>query len=187
MAANLTAVISTVSTVSFVAVACLAAAWDIRYRRIPNAVTVTGLVLALVLRAVPGGETLAGGLLGAAIGLTLGIAFFALGAIGAGDAKLIAAFGAFLGPMPFLQALALGVVLGGVFALADAAVRGLLPLLVQRSLQTVRSGLRGELAANGAESGRESGRLRIPYGVPLALGAVIWEFQGAAILEGLTR
>jgi prepilin peptidase CpaA len=186
VATDVTATVSVALTIAFVAVACLAAAWDIRYRRIPNAVTVTGLALALVLRAVPGGETLAGGLLGAAIGLTLGIAFFALGAIGAGDAKLIAAFGAFLGPMPFLQALALGVVLGGVFALADAALRGLLPLLVQRSLQTIRGGFRGELAPPGMSSG-ESGRLRIPYGVPLALGAVIWRFQGGAILEGLTK
>ena len=178
----MTATVSVALTIAFVAVACLAAAWDIRYRRIPNAVTVTGLVLALVLRAVPGGETLAGGLLGAAIGLTLGIAFFALGAIGAGDAKLIAAFGAFLGPLPFLQALALGVLLGGVFALADAALRGLLPLLVQRSLQAIRGGF----TSPGPSSG-ESGRLRIPYGVPLALGAVIWRFQGAAILEGFTK
>ena len=186
MAADATAMVSMALTIAFVAVACLAAGWDIRYRRIPNAVTVTGLALALVLRAVPGGETLTAGLLGAAVGLALGIAFFALGAIGAGDAKLIAAFGAFFGPLPFLQALALGVVLGGVFALADAALRGLLPLLVQRSLQTVRGGLRGELSASGAESG-EPGRLRIPYGVPLALGAVIWWFHGAAILKGFIR
>ena len=180
----MTAVVSTASTIAFVAVACLAAAWDIRYRRIPNAVTVTGVVVALALRAFPGGETLAAGLGGALIGLALGVAFFALGAIGAGDAKLIAAFGAFFGPLPFLQALALGVVLGGVFALADAAMRGLLPLLVARSVQAVRGGFRGEFAAPSVAHG-ESRRLSIPYGVPLAIGAVVWKFHGRALLEVL--
>jgi prepilin peptidase CpaA len=169
--------------IAFVAVACLAALWDIRYRRIPNWLTLTGLAAALVLRALPGGEGVVAGLAGAGTGLGIGFALFAAGLIGAGDAKFMAALGAFLGPLVSLQAFALGAVLGGILAVADAARRGVLPLLVHRSLQAFRTLPRGGTLT--ADAPPESGRLAIPYGVPLALGAVVWKYWGGAILEVL--
>ena len=78
------------------AVACLA---DLGWRRIPNVVTFGGAALALVTAAATGGVSAfglaAGGWL---VGLLLFLPLFALGGLGAGDVKLLAALGAWLGP-----------------------------------------------------------------------------------------
>jgi Flp pilus assembly protein protease CpaA len=54
---------SPITTAAFVAVMVLAAILDLRSRRIPNALTVTGVAAALILRAPLGWEALADGAL----------------------------------------------------------------------------------------------------------------------------
>ena len=78
------------------AVACLA---DLGWRRIPNVVTVGGAALALVAAAATGGVSAFGlAAAGWLVGLLLFLPLFALGGLGAGDVKLLAALGAWLGP-----------------------------------------------------------------------------------------
>ena len=103
-------------SIAVAVVMLIAATVDGREGRIPNWLTVGGLVVALALRALPGEPTLTAGLLGAGLGLTLGFALFAAGGFGAGDAKLLATSGAFLGPAAFGVALLAMGVLGGVLA-----------------------------------------------------------------------
>ena len=64
-----------------------AAASDVAWRRIPNALTMAGLCLALGLRALEGGPMLLQGLAGAGMGLALSFPLFALGGMGGGDVK----------------------------------------------------------------------------------------------------
>ena len=79
-----------------------AAIFDVRYRRIPNWISVSGLVAGLALNAFPVGRgsvvfSMAGlvfSLKGFAVGFGLYFVLYALHAMGAGDAKLMGAIGA---------------------------------------------------------------------------------------------
>jgi prepilin peptidase CpaA len=163
----------------------LAAIWlDLRTRRLPNWLTVLGLTGALLLRVPLGWSAALTGVEGAILALLLGVVLYAVGAMGAGDAKLMAALGGFLGPVGFLGAFAVGAVLGAAWALVAAARSGAILLLFMQLAEAgrhLRSLGRGA-SMRGAASG---GSLTIPYGVPLALGAVIWQFAGAAITGAL--
>jgi prepilin peptidase CpaA len=174
-------VVYVVLSCALVVVAGIAAATDLRSRRIPNWLTLGGLTLALLVRMGLGWSALLDGMGGAGAGLALGFLLFALGGFGAGDAKLLMAIGAFMGWSRLPGAiLAIGVA-GGVLALAESARRGVLPLMLLRTAGLMRhwvtlgrSGIRQSVA--------EAGAVTIPYGVPIAVGAVAWWFFGGTIL-----
>ena len=113
-----------VNTVAVVLLGALGSGWDIRTRRIPNALTLgfalAALVVHVTLEGAPGAiNTVAGW----AAGLALFLPLFILGGMGAGDVKLLAAIGAWLGPVNAVEtALAAGVI-GGVLALGLALTR----------------------------------------------------------------
>jgi prepilin peptidase CpaA len=156
------------------------AVWtDLRSRRIPNTLTIAALVAALAVRAVYGGAVLLDGLLGAGLAFALLLPLFAMGGMGGGDAKLLIAVGAFLGPKGFLVALLATAIAGGIMSLIWAARRGvILPALLNTGglLKYVvtggRSGERATLSVPGAVS--------VPYGVAIAAGAVFALWFGAA-------
>ena len=92
-----------------------AAASDLAWRRVPNVLVLTGMLLALALhwRLGGAGALLAQGLAGASIGLLL----YALGGMAGGDVKLLAMAGSFVGPWQALQVALLSAMAGGVLAL----------------------------------------------------------------------
>jgi len=110
-----------------VCVAAVAGAIDIRQHRIPNWITFGSAGVALAYHAVSGGSA---GLLAAALGWCLGAAAFflpfALGGLGAGDVKLVAALGAWLGPGDALWLALFTGAAGGLLALGVALARGYL-------------------------------------------------------------
>lgn len=149
----------------------LAVWFDVREQRIPNWITVGGLVISLVLRGMMGPGALWAGVLGAGSGFSLGLLLFAAGAMGAGDGKLLATVGSFLGFEAFLRCLPLIGAFGGLLALAVTVRQGtLLPTLLRfRELLLYlvsigRIGERRTLATPGA--------VTVPYGVAVAAGAV---------------
>lgn len=162
-------------SVALTAVAVTATWHDFRSRRIPNALVLGGLVVALGLRAAGGAGELGAGALGAVLGLALGLALFAAGAFGGGDGKLLMVVGAFLGPTRFVVALLVIALLGGLLALADAVRRnGFLPALWRTGetgkylLSLGQAGSRPRVGAEGA--------LAIPYGAAISGGALLTWF-----------
>ena len=153
-----------------------AAAWcDATTQRIPNKLTVAGLATALILRAPLGGEVLVEGLVGLGLALLVAVVLYALRAIGGGDVKLLAGVGAFLGSREVMGALGLMAVLGAAFAILTVIRKGLLPLLLLNTLELVRSwGSLGQ--ARPTRRLDSPGALTIPYGIPIALGTLIWWF-----------
>jgi prepilin peptidase CpaA len=94
---------------------------DIRSRHIPNWITAGAFCAALLYHGISRGLAgLAIACLGALIGFGVFLVFYCLGAMGAGDIKLMAAFGALLGPPVILVAALLAAIIGA--ALAAGAV-----------------------------------------------------------------
>ena len=167
----------TLKSAVVVSVGILACVTDLRSRRIPNVLTFGAAAAALVYGAVVGGWP---GVASAALGWVVGAAAFfipfALGGLGAGDVKLLAAMGAWLGPVgAFWLALYTGVA-GGVMALAVALGSGYL----RRALTNVSlllmhwrvAGLRplSEVSLEGSDGPR------LAYALPIFAGlvATLW-------------
>src|SRR4029079_15697313 len=109
------------------ALALMAAVWDLRTRRIPNLLTFGGALIAAALHGYLGGWNAAGlSLAGWAVGLVLFLPFFALGGLGAGDVKLLAAVGACVGPLAAVWVALFTSIAGGALALVVALYSGYL-------------------------------------------------------------
>ncbi len=113
-----------VSLVSAVvaAVALVAAGTDIATRRIPNLLTFGAAAAALAFHATQSGAPGLGlALAGWAVGAAAFFPFFLLGGMGAGDVKLVAALGAWLGPAGALQVALASAIAGGAVAMLVVA------------------------------------------------------------------
>lgn len=102
-----------------ICVGVIACAFDLSTRRIPNVLTfgasLVALTLCLVTEGLPGlGSSAAGWLIGCALFLPL----FLLRGLGAGDVKLLAALGAWVGPSTIVWTALYGAIAGGVMAVA---------------------------------------------------------------------
>ena len=105
----------------------LAARADVRTRRIPNLLVGTALLLALATHFAIGGlHGLAGAALGALLAGGLLLPGWLMRWMGAGDVKLMAAVGAWLGHPLGLVALLAALMAGGVIAIAVAMRRRML-------------------------------------------------------------
>lgn len=107
------------------AVLMLASAFDIARRRIPNRLLAAGLLAALMLHLASGtpSSVLTTYLAGFAVGMAMFLPIYLKGGMAAGDVKLMATVGAFLGPgLAFYASLATYVA-GGVLALLIILLR----------------------------------------------------------------
>jgi len=145
---------------------------DLRSRRIPNLLTYPAMLLALALhtqaQGLPG---LFFALTGLALGLGLMLLPFLLGVMGAGDVKLMAAAGAFLGATGVLKAFLFTSLAGGAYALVVLALR---PAVLARMLCAMRDTFGLFLATRQfVYSPADTGRLpKLAYGVAIAIGTI---------------
>ena len=107
--------------IAAIVVAIVAAAWDLKTRRIPNALTFGSSIAALVAHGYVGGGAEAGwSLVGWLVGVAVFFPPFALRGMGAGDVKLLAALGAWLGPGPTVWVALFSLIAGGIIGIAVA-------------------------------------------------------------------
>jgi prepilin peptidase CpaA len=101
-----------------------AALTDLRSSRIPNVLTFGGATIALCLAFAVPGPHFAGALIAAVGALLALLPFYALGALGAGDVKLLAMVGAFTGLPLFVSVLVDICLAAGAIALVRAWLHG---------------------------------------------------------------
>jgi prepilin peptidase CpaA len=141
---------------------------DVRTRRIPNWLTgaIAGAGFGLAFGG--GGVSPWEATLGLGLGLLLMLPGHVIGATGAGDVKLMAAVGVFLGPSLVFRAFLYSAVAGGVLAVAVAARRGRLGDTVLGTTQLVTAPAVARDAIVAPARGN-----RFAYGPAIALGTLI--------------
>lgn len=154
---------------SLLALMVIAAITDLRTRKIPNWLVATGLLLALTAQILQSGP-LDGATMwwkGALTGFVPFVFLYLVNAIGAGDAKLMAAIGGFVGPLGALHIMVLTFLAGGVLAVVITVLHGSHRLALARLSNLILSlpfGLRFERPeTDPAQRGA-----RLPYAVAMA-------------------
>ncbi len=108
------------------AVVLVAAVFDIRSRRIPNWLTLSGVVAGIVLNSFLGVDKYnwRSALMGLGLAFLIYFPLYLLRGMGAGDVKLMAAVGSLVGPANWFAIFLLSSVLGGVVAILLLLSRG---------------------------------------------------------------
>jgi prepilin peptidase CpaA len=167
----------TLVTLLLTAVVC-----DLRTRRIPNTLVAVGIALGFffLIAARMGGDHfvnsvgatgIGSALLGGLTGLALFLPFYALRTMGAGDVKLLAMIGVWLGPQHVAWAALWTLLAGGALALLVALGTGVMrPVLANlhamlfTSLMQARTGGRLGMSTSAQTTGR------LPYAVAIGCG-----------------
>lgn len=114
-------------TAILISVVLIAAIFDVRAHRIPNWLVGAGLVFALVHHAfLTGGVGAAHAASGFAVGLLILMPLYAMRTLGAGDVKLIAMVGAFVGPAAVITTILATMIVGGILAVIASAQKRML-------------------------------------------------------------
>jgi prepilin peptidase CpaA len=158
----------------------LIAAWhDSRHYRIPNALVflgaVAGILLHILLPQELGGLGILTALAGLGVGLAVLLPLYLLRAMGAGDIKLMAMIGAFVGPTSMLNVTLYILLAGGVLAIGVILLRGKLAKLIDNLKIMLLMRLAGSTSINLPTTetiDQSAGKL--PYGVAIAAGTLVY-------------
>jgi prepilin peptidase CpaA len=155
-----------------------AAAEDVVSRRIRNALAFSLLAAGVTQSFLPlHTVTPLASLYGVLAGFGLVFVLFALGGMGGGDVKLMAAVGAWLGPAGILNVFLVAAVFGMVVVLSQAAWQGRLRVLARNSaVLAINLAHVSELGVEHvAEVGESSASVDkpIPYAVSVLVGVVM--------------
>jgi prepilin peptidase CpaA len=149
-----------------------AAVYDVRYRRIPNWLTLAGVLAGVALNGFldqgrPG--LFVSSLLGLAMAFGVYFVLYALRAMGAGDVKMMAAVGAIVGWRDWFGVFIITAMIGGIMALILVAMRG----RVKKTLWNVAFILSELKGGRPAYMRREELDVKNPKALGLPHGAVI--------------
>ena len=152
-----------------------AAVYDVQYRRIPNWISVCGVVAGLAMNTFltfdgpARWSGLAMSLEGLALGFCIYFVLYVIHAMGAGDVKLMAAVGAVVGPADWFGIFLITAIVGGIM--------GLILIVVRRRFKTTLWNVGfifSELkSGRPAYVGKEELDVKSPKAVGLPHGAVI--------------
>lgn len=173
------AVLSRSPGVALAALLIAAATIDVRSYRIPNWLTVGGMLLGLAWNtalATPHHAGLLWALGGLGLGFAMLLPFYVLRVMGAGDVKLMAMVGAFLGTPGILYAVLFTFIAGGVvsvaYALAHRSVGRMAANVGEIARQVAFGAMAGVRPAGSSGVGPSIGKL--PYAISIAIGAIAY-------------
>ena len=153
-----------------------AAMVDVRVRRVPNWISFGLVFSGLMLSLLPWGHISAvQAVLGLSIGFALPFALYLIGAIGAGDVKLVAGVGAWIGPVPVLIAFACAALIGMVLAIGKSIQQGRVREVLRNSLllgASVASGSVGAIARPTLSTNTSCRQRTLPFAVAIASATI---------------
>ena len=153
------------------------AAWrDMKEHRIPNTVTAAGIIAALACSIMlPSGIGWMQSLAGLAVGFGVLFPLYLLRAMGAGDVKLMAMVGAFLGPVDGLGAILSTLVMGGVLAVAVALRRGAMRHVLENlRAMWLTAAIRVQIPGMDLPEIAQPTAAKLPYGLAIAAGTMLY-------------
>jgi prepilin peptidase CpaA len=177
--------------VKFVCATLIYAAWiDGKELRVPNWITFPMVLSGLIYSTAMGYFSSAGalqglcdGLLGMCVGLATLLPLYAVGGMGAGDVKLMAGIGAWLGATVTWNAFLVSAVVGGIMALIMVVKRrawdkhyGNAMLILAEVVNVKDPRELSKIAA-----ARKPHMLLLPYGIPICIGSIAYFFYAGMI------
>ena len=163
--------------ITLVCIVILAAVYDLRFRRIPNWVSVSGIVLGLGCNTLLlGFAGLREAVLGLLCALAVYVPLYVVRGMGAGDVKLMAAVGAIAGPRAWLEIFVVTALIGGIVSLAVVTSKqrfrrtlGNVGLIATELMQ-----FRTPAHSDPRLDYRHRDALRLPHGAAIAGGAIVF-------------
>lgn len=152
----------------------LASVHDVRARRIPNRLTGSAAAVALGMHFFMGGwSSVASAALAGLLAGGITVIFFLAGGMGAGDVKLLAAVGCFVGLAPLGSVLLTTAVFGALFGIVLAIRHGKVRQTIANTFH-----LLGHHRSHGFEPHAEIhmnavGAVRMPFAIPVALACLV--------------
>lgn len=175
-----------VSKLLIIVLLFFAVKFDVTYRKIPNKLTIPFMLLGIIYSGVIGGlDGIQFSLAGLLVGLVVFIIPFALGGMGAGDVKLMAAVGSLLGWKLTVYSTLLTAIVGGIIVIGYTFYKGQffnmlrnIEILVYKAILyivynvTRKDSVMVKYLSLNAEI-INSEKTYIPYGVAIAIGTLI--------------
>lgn len=165
--------------------AAIGAASDVRSQRIPNWLTYGGAATGLVMQAIAGGWR---GFLSGAGGLLIGggvfFLFFVVRGMGAGDVKLMAAVGAWVGWQHIVLVMVITAVAGGALAVAYMVFYRRVGSTVQNMGELLRFHLTSGVKPHPEVNLNDPAAVRVPYGLAIAAGTLFVFLSAATFWRG---
>lgn len=153
--------------------AAIAGFTDWRWRRIPNWLTVPGLVLGIAGNAATDGWAGAKtALLGAGLGLALLLPLVMVRSLGAGDWKLTGALGAFLGPQRLIAVLMCTILVAGLMALVLIVAKKRVRKTARNIWHLLVALVRLHMPARDVSLDNPES-LKVPFGVAMAVTVIV--------------
>jgi len=165
---------NTTTSIAVLLVALAACIWDVRTRRIPNALTfgtaLAGLLFHRLASGTDGALFAAGGWV---VGLAIFLPFFVFRGMGGGDVKLLAALGAWLGPHDAFWLAIYSGIAGGVLGIAVAVSRGYLRTALRNVCGAFAYWYRAGLGPVPGLTLDSTSAPRLAYAIPIFVGAMV--------------
>ena len=168
--------------VSFVLIE--AAIIDGRSLRVPNWLTYHFLIGGLVFAFFRGGSPLfLSSLAGAGVGLLTLLPLYSIGGMGAGDVKLMAGLGAWIGPWLTAGAFVCSALAGALIAVAMIIYSGGMwrHLAMMQTIASEVLSVRNPVVLSERAAQRKPAMLLLPYAIPIAAGSIAY-FAGTGLL-----
>ncbi len=153
--------------------AITAAVWDVRQHRIPNWITLPGIVVGMVLRSVLlGWKGLGSAVTGCLLAGGILFLFYVVRAMGAGDVKLMAAIGSLVGPSQVIDIVLATAIFGGAIGVVYALYHGRMWSTIKNVGSILKFHALAGVQPHPNFNLDNPEVLRVPYGLAIAMGTL---------------